>query len=559
MQTTIQTRIKFRVLPGICFGCLLSACAANLPLNGENRHLEAPVAVTNDASIPGIVNPAPLLPAPAPEEIPELFTVVAQDIPLRELLFEMVRDSGINVDIHPDVSGVISLNAIDQSLPQILERISRQADIRWSIDESANVVIEPDSPFWRTYRVDYVNVSRNATTEAQVSTSIVNNAIAGNAAGGGGGANQANGNNSSSTLSQSSANNFWVTLTQNLSDLLENTDSADSDSTGTAQASPVVSNPESGIINIRATSRQHAEVSTFLSNVQRRSLSQVLIEATVVEVTLDDSFQQGVDWATLSRDNGQINFVQNTLGANLNDAPTNILTIDRSSTPDAISATIALLSRFGELRVLSSPKIMTLNNQSAMLRVVDNKVYFTVEVQPGLPGTATTAPTNPVYTTSVNTVPVGFVMTVTPQVSENEQVTLNVRPTITRIVRFVDDPNPILAESNITNSVPEIQVREMESVLKVYSGQIAILGGLMQDSLSNDVDGLPGLSRMPGIRNLFSYRSERISKTELIVFIRPVVVRQPSINGDLEDYRQYLPSGELADESAALSSVLIGE
>jgi general secretion pathway protein D len=136
-------------------------------------------------------------------------------------------------------------------------------------------------------------------------------------------------------------------------------------------------------------------------------------------------------------------------------------------------------------------------------------------------------------------------MTVTPQVGDDDQVTLNVRPTISRIVRFVDDPNPALAEERIVNAIPEVQIREMESILKVYSGQVAILGGLMQDSLNTNIDGVPYLSRLPGVGGLFSYTDEQASKTELIIFIRPVVIKQASLSGDLEAYRSYLPTNGL--------------
>jgi len=143
----------------------------------------------------------------------------------------------------------------------------------------------------------------------------------------------------------------------------------------------------------------------------------------------------------------------------------------------------------------------------------------------------------------VHTVPVGFTMAVTPQISEDDQVTLNVRPTISRIIRFVDDPNPALADAEVINSIPEIQIREIESILKVDSGQIAVLGGLMQDTIDNTTAGLPGFSRIPVVRNFFSYRDDKTIKSELIVFIRPVVIKQASVTADLEDYREFLPSG----------------
>lgn len=533
---------------------LLVSCGTDLgPADSHTPHINEPTTTAaSNSSIPAIVSPVPLVPAPSATTEPELYTVVAQDVPIRDLLFNMARDAAINVDVHPQVTGIITLNAIDQSLPQILERISRQTSIRWRFDEAGNLVVEPDSPYWATYKIDYVNVQRVAATSSGISSSIVANVGGGAAGGGGGGGGGGAGggiNNSTANITQNSTNNFWTTLTANLSTLL-----SPAGVVATAISTEIVTNPESGVVSVRGTTSQHEQVAAFIKSVETRSLYQVLIEATVVEVSLNDQFQSGVDWATLSRNNGEINFIQSALSPDLaSSLPTNVLTIDRSNSPDAITATIAMLSQFGELRVLSSPKIMALNNQAAMLRVVDNSVYFTIDVEPGV-ANANGGATPPVYTSVVNTVPIGFVMTVTPQIGENDQVTLNVRPTISRIVRFVNDPNPILAEAGVVNAVPEIQVREMESVLKVFSGQIAVLGGLMQDSLTKDVDGLPGVSRLPGIRNLFSYRDETATKTELIIFIRPVVVRQPSLNGDLKDYREYLPSASLEDDSAAINT-----
>lgn len=512
---------------------LLAACSTSLPdRQDERRHLQPPPdQISGD--IPEVVRPLPLLPQPQARSTPELYTVVVQDVPIRELLFSMARDAAINIDVHPAVTGRISINAVDQTLPQIIERMSRQSDFRWRFEQNNTLVVEPDLPYLRTYRVDYVNVARGANTDLSVSTSVVS--VGGASSGGGGGPN-----NSSASLSQSSNNNFWPTLEANLKALMGEVPSA------TEEVSSVVSNPESGLVSVIASARQHAEIQAYLDNIRDRSLTQVMIEATVVEVTLSDRYQAGVDWAAVGRDSGTLTFGQSLTGLNLRDAPLSALSIDRSEGPDAIVATIRMLSEFGDLRVLSSPKIMALNNQAAMLRVVDNRVYFTIEVEPGIPATQTTPATPALYTSEIHTVPVGFVMSVTPQIGESDQVTLNVRPTISRVVRFVNDPNPALAEAGVFNAVPEIQIREIESILKVHSGQIAVLGGLMQDSLEENTAGLPGVSRLPGLRNLFSYRDDRASKTELIIFIRPVVIRDTSLNGDLADYREFLPANGAA-------------
>jgi len=177
---------------------------------------------------------------------------------------------------------------------------------------------------------------------------------------------------------------------------------------------------------------------------------------------------------------------------------------------------------------------------------VENVVYFTVEQDTVTPvqGGATQASTS-----TVHTVPVGFVMTVTPQISQEDAVTLTVRPTISRITDFVDDPNPALvvinpvtgAQTQIENQIPQIVVREMESVLKINDGDIAVLGGLMQDITRDDVASVPFLSKLPLVGELFfTSVTKEYLKTELVIFLRPVVVHRASLAGDLADYRPFL-------------------
>lgn len=505
-------------------GLILTGCGATLPWTlDEGRHLE-PAAASPAEDIPQVVAPLPPVPEPLVQQPQQLYSVLAQDLPVRELLFSMARDAGVNIDVHPDVNGLVSINAIDQTLPQILDRIARQVDMRWSIDGNNNLLVEQDKPYWHNYLVDYVNVARTASTEAGVSNSLTGSA-------------GASGNSSSSSITQTTGNNFWDSLAVNLNSMMseEDADSAAGAAPEELLGNSIIINRESGIVAVRAGAEKHKEISAFLSSVQTRALQQVLIEATVVEVSLSDKYQSGVDWAALAQGGGDVSFQQNATATNLVSAPNNILTIDGSD----ISATLRMLSTFGDLQVLSSPKIMALNNQAAMLRVVDNKVYFSIEVEPAVVSNGVITPAT--FTSTSHTVPVGFVMNITPQIGEDDQVTLNVRPTISRIVQYVNDPNPALADSGVVNPVPEVQIREIESILKVYSGQIAVLGGLMQDSLEVDLEGVPTLSRIPGVGGLFSYRSESATKTELLIFIRPIVVRQPSLEGDLQEFKEYLP------------------
>jgi len=171
-------------------------------------------------------------------------------------------------------------------------------------------------------------------------------------------------------------------------------------------------------------------------------------------------------------------------------------------------------------------------------------VFFSIKVTPAVLNSSGGISTPAVYESTLQTVPVGFVMSVTPQISDSDDVTLNVRPTITRIVDYVKDPNPALV--NVPSQIPIIQAREMESIMRVASGQVAVMGGLMQDSVDNKKDGIPGLSSIPLVGNLFSYRNENSTKTELVIFMRPVVVKDASVNGDYKDYRYMLP-GQKSD------------
>ena len=176
-----------------------------------------------------------------------------------------------------------------------------------------------------------------------------------------------------------------------------------------------------------------------------------------------------------------------------------------------------------------------------MLKVVDNVVYFNVSASTTLTTQGTGVTT---FSSTAHSVPVGFVMSVQPQISDTDSVLINVRPTISRITSFVNDPNPDLAKNNVVSRVPQIQTREMESMLKISNGQIAVLGGLMQDSVQKQRDGLPVVSRVPTVGDLFSFRNDQNAKTELVIFLRPIVVHEASIDGDLRAYRSALPDGD---------------
>jgi len=316
----------------------------------------------------------------------------------------------------------------------------------------------------------------------------------------------------------------------------------------------VIANPENGIINVRATQRQHEKVREFLDGIMGNARRQVLIEATIVEVDLSDRYQQGIDWSLLrtagSGSGTGISFAPAgpATGQLTGGVLSSIVRLawNKTSWEYSMTTALRLLESFGTLRVLSSPKVSVLNSQTSLLKVVDNEVYFTITVTPGTAATATSAATPATYTSNVNTVPVGFLMSVTPQISGHGEVILNLRPTISRITSFATDPNPDLANAGVVNRIPVVQSREMESILRVQSGDIAVLGGLIQDTRDRKTDGLPGMGSVPLVGDLLKYTDNRSRKTELVIFLRPTVLTDSSLDGDFRQFRANLPEAREA-------------
>ena len=540
----VSERIGERFIFVLGMAVMVSACQSPAPREPSRGHL-ADHAAAESPRIPAPVRRIPYVPPPAPRESEETYTVVVHEVPVRELLFALARDASINADVHPLADGLVTLNAVDQTLDEILERIARQLDIRYRRRDGV-LVIEPDTPVLRSYRVDYVNVEREVRSSSSTATQV--------AAGGEGQANI--GNNSSTDIDSLSRNRFWEGITTAVRSIVldggfhawhagerDDGEGAFEQPAGQSVDGAVIPFPETGILLVRATARQHREIRAWLDDTLASARRQVLIEATIVEVELSDRYQAGVDWGRLARNAG-VSVQQSLLGGSLAASPFFLLGYEDAPPDDPgreLSVTVRLLKEFGDVQVLSSPKLVVLNNQTAVLKAIRNIVYFEVEVETAS-GTEDSAGATSIDT-DARTAPEGIMLAVTPHVSASDEVILNVRPTITRVNRFVNDPQPDLAAAGVTNPVPELLVREMESVLRINSGQMAVLGGLMQDSRRVDTDGVPGLSNLDGIGGAFRYRKKDFVKTELVIFIRPRVIRNPSVRADLRSFRPYLPAG----------------
>ncbi len=412
---TVGSPVSIRIGLCVLVFALLAGCGVTRPPTPSEGHIEddgggdqqagaGGETATDDAIPDPVTNGAPL-PAPSEPEEAERYTVVVNQVPVRELLFALARDADIEIDIAGEIQGNVTLNAIDETLPRLLERISYQAAIRYELDDDY-LRIAADEPYLESYPVDYVNLSRNASSTVETATQITSTGFGQEGGGGGGSGSGSSGtNNSSTSLENESDNQFWSTLERNLAGMLgvEVEDSGERPDDGRY----LMINREAGYITVRATQRQHEQVQRYLDRVMESARRQVLIEATVVEVELSDQYQAGVDWSYISSSVGGLDLLeQNLTSGSLGTAPNALASfVDTDLGGGELQATVRALETFGDVSVMSSPKIMALNNQLAILKVVDNRVYFTVDVEQ----TLDEGVTNTVFDSQINTVPVGLV------------------------------------------------------------------------------------------------------------------------------------------------------
>lgn len=510
---------------------------------------------------------------------------MVNSVPVHDLLFAVARDSRVNIDIHPGINGKVTLNAIDQTLPQLLTRIARQVDLRFELD-GINLAVLPDTPFLKHYKVDYVNMSRHVTGAVSTNTQIATGAASAST----GSANS--GSVSNTRIENTSKNSFWDSLEKNIKDLLRETDKtlpegssetqieqantqtssgmppvpsggkakaaqalanvvqntngleASSQSNGNTlvrrntfrEAASVIINAESGIVTVRATQRQHERVQEFVDRVLSAAHRQVLIEATIVEVVLSDGYKQGIDWSRFRADNSGFSVTRPANGSVTDSANSAFnLVLNQFASPLNLVAAVSILQSFGTAKVLSSPRLSMLNNQTALLKVVENIVYFSVKSDTT---TSATVGTTTAVTTTPQSVSVGLVMSVTAQISDRQNVILNVRPSISSVSDWKQDPNPA---NTVANYVPQIRTREIESVMSVASGEIAVLGGLMEDSIDYHTGRIPLLGQIPLAGELVTKRDNASRKSELVIFLRPIVIKEASLHGDYAALRHYLP------------------
>ena len=622
-----------RIFVSSSLAVFLTACGSpnyepsQFHVTAEEVASRAPADTRN---IPRLVKQSPTLPSLHNRAGSETFDVVVTNVPARDLLFALARDASINMDIDSRVGGVVSLSALDQTLDAILDRIAEQISMR--VERRGDVIIvKPDEAYFKYYEINYANISRTASSDA--SASAVGDSDAGSA-----------------SISNTMENNFWDSLDASIGAILNIQLDGDAEAlndirVGDAGREAILSQAqegelrssasqttyqmhrETGVLMVYAPESLQLEVEELVNRIMRSAGRQVLLEATIVEVILNNKYKQGIDWsvfrafhdglsiyqggvigATAAAFNAALreqsftheggNLVDEVVAATTYTEQENLvrqyyglaefeqvssfeLTPAEGDTPaelsvtlsrlnrdpnqgglsprrtssdnfftlayqkDNFSAAVQLLDTFGDAKVLSSPRISALNNQPALLRVVDQEVYFDVTVEEEV-NQETGIVTGRNVTVEEQVVDVGFSLNVMPQIGGDDRIILNLKPTVTRILGYVDAPVVVtgLNTGQAENRVPVTRVRELESIIALRDGEVAVLGGLLEDRTTDNDTAIPGLSALPGIGALFQNRDEETYKTEFVVFIRAKIVRDPSLYGDFSEYRKLLPEGD---------------
>ncbi|MDR2158265.1 MAG: secretin N-terminal domain-containing protein [Holosporaceae bacterium] len=435
---------------------------------------------------------------------------VTENMKMREVLTQMADLAGVNIFIVQDVEGGISFSAKNRPFLDILKDICSGAGLKYAIDGNS-VKIEIDTPMLKIYNIQFLNIQRDAQSSVSVSTNIFMNQSIGGKGNVVTPTTGSTNNGSNSLVVGVTKNDFWTELESSIKTII-----------GEGDGSYMSVHRQGGLATVYTTQSKHNEVQKYLRLLKDASESQVLIEAKILEVNLNDEYRNGVNWNILRDGGAKLEKVFSNRDGLLS------FGIDRAE----LNVVAGLIEKFGAVKTLSSPRITVLNNQSAILKVAQNEVIYIPELHRQYATVSDNRSTD-FLSTTIHTIPIGLIMSVLPSVDKkNNTILLNLRPTISRIKSYKEVPffyQTTSSSGNIfgngvqSHKVPIVDIRELDSVLKLDSGQIVVMGGLMQESSSNSRDGLPGFQEADFIAGS-NEKSTNI--TELVIFLKATILRK---------------------------------
>ncbi|MBV1879281.1 MAG: pilus (MSHA type) biogenesis protein MshL [Pseudomonadales bacterium] len=469
---------------------------------------------SNPERVDGTSNPERVDETSSPERFdgtssPERFDVVVDNIPLSVFLLGIVKGTPFNLVVHPEVEGNVFLQLQQVTVVDVLEIVRELFDLNLSLKGNL-ITIMPNTMQTQIFSLDYVNLNRQGSSDMRVSTGSIKDSGTSSSGPGAENSGQQNGSGEvvGSKVTTESATDLWTGLENAIESL-----------TGKGNGRKVVIMQQAGIVVVRALRKELEVVGDFLASSQHSLQRQVVLEAKILEVVLNNRFASGIDWVALGDVGGekggpfrlQINKrnLANqsglegvfTAGVNLED----------------FGAIIDLLETQGNVKVLSSPRIATINNQKAVIKVGTDE-FFVTNVS-----TTTTTGTSTTTTPSVTLTPFfsGIALDVTPQISAAGDVIMHIHPTVSE----VSDQTKIVTVGEDTVNLPLAlsTIRESDSIVKVGNGQVIVIGGLLKNVSKDLSAGVPLLSRIPLLGKLFSQRENETERSELVILVRPKV------------------------------------
>ncbi|GGY80907.1 pilus (MSHA type) biogenesis protein MshL [Marinobacter zhanjiangensis] len=508
-----------------------SARAIDEALGEAEQQAEADQEQARQRSAPDLpadVSAALLPPLEQPEEAEQRFDVNARGVEARSFFEALVEGTGYNVVVHPGVSTTIDLRLNDVTVPEVMD-IARDV-YGLSIQRKGRLFqVDADRVQTRLFPINYLDFKRSGSSETRVSSGQVSSTrSSGNSDGGSDRADQDSGSSRNlvgTRISTETESDFWRDLSQALTMLV-----------GTGDNHQVITNPGAGLVMVSANGETLRQVQDYLERTELIMQRQVVLEAKILEVALNEGYQQGINWSDVQSSAGRADYFtsQSLDGQTIRSGGIGGVFSAAVSAGD-FSGLIQLLGEQGNVQTLSSPRIATVNNQKAVIKVGTDEFFVTDidfdednnSLNPS-DSTSTSIELTPFFS--------GISLDVTPQIAEDGSVTLHVHPAVSE----VDDQQKVITvgDRDVTLPLALSTVRETDSVIRAESGQIVVIGGLIQNISEDDNAAVPFFSEIPILGEAFRQRNFQSRKSELVILIRPIVVGVETMSADISASRE---------------------
>lgn len=474
------------------------------------------------------------------------FRIKANQVDAKAFFASLVKGTAYSAAIHPNVSGTITANLNDVSLDEVLNVIEDMYG--YQITKSGNVIqVYPAGLRTVTLPVDYLQFKRTGRSITSISTGTVTNPENGSSNDNSSNSSNVSSNDNSSNSRNSSAKGGTEIETTSESDFWPQLQQAVKQLIGSNQGQSVVVTPQASVITVRAFPDEIREVRNFLGVSQQRMHRQVILETKILEVTLSDGYQQGINWSKAFSSNGtDYTLGQGSTVKDSNGLPLKLPGLDTIGTllggqanlvisSGSFEAVLSFMATQGDLNVLSSPRVTASNNQKAVIKVGTDS-YFVTDFS----SNTDTGNSSSNTTTDIELTPFfsGISLDVTPQIDDQGNVLLHVHPAVIDVQQ--ENKSITYGSTDLTLPLATSAIRESDSVIRAQDGDVVVIGGLMKSATQDRVSKIPFLGDIPGLGHLFRNTNQYTEKTELVILLKPSVVGVNTWQKELERSRDLL-------------------